>query len=82
MQPNIQLKQIKEICKSEYKVHVGISLCMRIKQKVMEVLLGDYKLQYGVLHDYVEEVLSTNQHVWFKQATKMVKMNISDFMFV
>lgn len=37
IQPNIQLKQIQSICKSEYKVHVSF-FCVRIKQKIMEDL--------------------------------------------
>lgn len=60
IQPYMKLKDIQSICRLEYKVHVGISICMRVKQKVNEKNLGDYKMQYGLLYDYVDEVLATN----------------------
>ena len=55
-QPSIKIKELKNLCKSEYKLNASMNLCRNTKVKVMRQLLGDFKDQFIDLHDYVEEI--------------------------
>lgn len=59
-QPRIKLIEIKKLYREELKVHVCRTVCRRANMKVLFKALGDYKIKYGKLHDYVDEIKRTN----------------------
>ena len=59
-QPGMRVKDIRDFCKSEYKLNVGWTVCQSVRKKVFKDIVGDYIEQYGDLHDYTHEVLRTN----------------------
>ena len=59
-QPGMRGKDIKDFCKSEYKLNVRWTVCQSVRKKVLKDIVGDYIEQYGDLHDYSHEVLRTN----------------------
>ena len=59
-QPKIKIKDLKALMKSELKLNVIPIICRTVKKKVMEQLMGDYRVDYANLHNYVLEIKISN----------------------
>lgn len=59
-QPSIKIKDIKSLCRTEFKLQVSMTVCRNTKKKVINQIMGDYTEQFADLRDYVEEVKVSN----------------------
>jgi len=58
--PNIKLRELKMIIDQELNYKASFKLCFHARKKVLAQIVGDYRGQFGLLRDYVHEVLSKN----------------------
>ncbi|KAK9071946.1 hypothetical protein SSX86_008377 [Deinandra increscens subsp. villosa] len=58
--PTIPVKAIQEHLQRMFEVEVSHMKAFRAKTIALEKINGDYNLQYGMLRDYVEELVKSN----------------------
>ncbi|KAG6390665.1 hypothetical protein SASPL_148403 [Salvia splendens] len=58
--PFIKYRDLKNLCKTELKLKISLTQARNIRKKVIADLLGSYTEEYKRLHDYVQEINSSN----------------------
>ncbi|XP_009804002.1 uncharacterized protein [Nicotiana sylvestris] len=58
--PNIKLWEIREWVRDQEDLYVGRTICYRAKCMVIKQFMGDWKLEFSRLCDYVDIIKSTN----------------------
>ncbi|KAK1423947.1 hypothetical protein QVD17_19258 [Tagetes erecta] len=58
--PHIPVRAIKEQFQRKFELGVSMMKAFRAKQRAMQKLHGDYSSQYGMLRDYLEELVKRN----------------------
>lgn len=59
-QCNITQRQLKELCKTKLKLYVTMSICQKVKKKVIDEENGRFRAKYDLFHDYVKELKISN----------------------
>ncbi|XP_052181964.1 uncharacterized protein LOC127794758 [Diospyros lotus] len=59
-QPEIKIREIQQLCRESLNMFVGKTVCRRAKNKVIASMIGDYRVEYGRLHDYADEIKRSN----------------------
>ncbi|XP_019227686.1 PREDICTED: uncharacterized protein LOC109208976 [Nicotiana attenuata] len=59
-QPNIRVFKLQELIRKKFKVHVGKTTARRARAKVLQQIMGDHKVEFGRILDYMDELLRTN----------------------
>ncbi|XP_074271117.1 uncharacterized protein LOC141595043 [Silene latifolia] len=67
--PSWKLKEFRDYVKADINIEPTMTLCMRAKQEALNLIVGDYKEQFGKLRDYAFELLRTNKGSTFKIET-------------
>jgi len=60
LQPNLRLRELRGLIKKDHLYKPSMSMCGRTREKALSLLLGDYKAQFGMITDYVNELLNKN----------------------
>ena len=60
LQPNLKLRELMSLIDKDHLYKPTMSMCARTREKALNLLLGDYKAQFGMLRDYAYELLNKN----------------------
>ncbi|XP_065876667.1 uncharacterized protein [Euphorbia lathyris] len=58
--PGIRVCQLQDLVKTKLEIYVGRTACRKAKNKILEELMGDYKIEFARLYDYRDEILRSN----------------------
>ncbi|KAE8782356.1 hypothetical protein D1007_44274 [Hordeum vulgare] len=58
--PTTSINTLRDNCREKYGVDVGRHMAYRVKNLVVEAVLGEHKKQYPRLRDYAQTIMDTN----------------------
>jgi len=70
IQPHMKPRVFKAIVDQERNCNINIKMCQSARKKAIAQIVGDYKEQFHLLHDYCLEVSSKNPHTTAVVSTK------------
>ena len=70
IQPHMKPRVFKAIIDQERNCNVNIKMCQSARKKAIAPIVGDYKEQFHLLHDYCLEVTSKNPNTTAVVSTK------------
>jgi len=60
LQPALRATELKGLIDKDHNFKATLSMCSRVKRRALNVIVGDYKGQFGQIRDYLYEVFKKN----------------------
>lgn len=60
--PYLKCQEIVDMVWSEWGIKISLWLALKARKKAQNLILGEYKEQYLLLHRYAQEILRSNPH--------------------